>query len=227
LWGLFAGTVRASRKESAASWYAIVLALMVGVAAIGGAAYGLGLRSSTHSQDHTQQPAKPDHRLVENPTITQWDNGYFLRFSGNLTRSGKLVRAYLEIEYSPTDRRKAAIFEKRNFVKGEPITGPIASPINPDNQLGPFRIGAADTGIAPGNFTVMLTERAKLRVILYDEEGTEIQQFGFLLLPRINAYDVQWAQQRNMNPRIQEKVPVPEIKQNNLIMITEVDWDWK
>ncbi|WP_316219328.1 hypothetical protein [Bradyrhizobium sp. SZCCHNR2026] len=232
--GIFAliGLVRWHRarikegKRGMDSWYFIGLSAFVAAIAVAVAAYGLGLRASAPSQKNSSSSneiqQRPTPLLEEQSIYTGAGSNSLFAYSGKFTRSGKLVRVYLQYERSPADRPLIPVFEKHNFVKGEKIVVPISSYTDSSNL---FRWG---TESSQSSETQSLGSPAKVRVLIFDEDGNEIQQYVFLLWPTIWDIEVSTAQQHNMRvPRPEDLMPVPKITSGNVRILTSSWWDWK
>jgi hypothetical protein len=217
-----------ANKLGMASGSFIAAAVLVALAAVGGAFYGLWLRSSQAAISVADKPAGVQSSpLVVEQSIFSSGGNYVFKYSGLLTRSGTIVRIFIEHEQSPADRRRLQVFEKRNFVKGEKLEGPIGSSI--DGDKGHFRWGAAETGFPLGD-VVSFGEETKARVLVIDENGTELQEYKFLLVPQITDGQASIARYLNTNAKFRhqaENVPVPEITPENVKLIVQDKWKWQ
>lgn len=175
------------------------------------------------TQSSTSQTHKLATPLLEEQSIyTGAGSNTLFAYSGKFTRSGKLVRVYLQYERSPADRPLIPVFEKHNFVKGEKLVVPISIYTDSSNL---FRWG---TESSQSSEPQSLGSPAKARVLIFDEDGNEIQQYAFLLWPTIWDVEVSIAQQRNMRvPKPETLVPVPKITSGNVRILTSDWWDWK
>ncbi|WP_316235097.1 MULTISPECIES: hypothetical protein [unclassified Bradyrhizobium] len=223
---------RAASKLGMASWWFIGSSILIALMASSGAFYGLWLRGSQPAMPTADSPVSIPANIQSSPLVVEQSiifggGNYAFKYSGLLTRSGKIARVFIEHERSPADRRRVQLFEKRDFVKGEKLEGPLGSLI--DGDKGHFRWGAANTGFALGDI-VSFGEETKARLLIIDENGVELQEYGFLLLPQITDGQVDVARYLNTNARFrhqEENIPVPEISASNVKLVVQDKWKWQ
>jgi hypothetical protein len=194
---------RAAKRLGMASWYFILPCLVVGIAAIVGVAFGLGLRSANPPKadpaPHSAALAVSRNAYLKDAYIYPGANGINPHFSAKLTRNVDRGRIFADDSWWPnalgmvtwTARRRIFLAEIKDFVAEQSFNVPIVTSVTgltDDKKPSPEKLWRWGDGTTDPHFIYSTGVMHRGRMVFIGDDGPP--EYFYFIIPAAPADQV-------------------------------------